>query len=158
MLYSLKKIVIGHPYYSHLSKTAAFFCPQGGRCGDCWTVNNAIVFGPFFPLYLNQKEKKRNLTFFSSFENCSFDSHRSIQTFQSLNHANLECLKKYPKNLESGIATRRFRNYVSKPKRQIIFVLVFFTLLVVSVVLSCCSFGSNEKILCYSSIGRRLAK
>ena len=78
MLYSLKKIVIGHPYYSHFSKTAAFFCPQGGRCGDCWTVNNAIVFGPFFPLYLNQKEKKRNLTFFSSFENCSFDSHRSI--------------------------------------------------------------------------------
>ena len=78
MLYSLKKIVIGHPYYSHFSKTAAFFCPQGGRCGDCWTLNNAIVFGPFFPFYLNQKKKKRNLTFFSSFENCSCDSHRSI--------------------------------------------------------------------------------
>ena len=45
-----------------------------------------------------------------------------------------------------------------KPKRQIIFVLVFFALLVVSVVLSCCSFGSNEKILFYSSIGRRVAK
>ena len=29
-----KKIVTGHPYYSHLSKTAAFFCPQGGRCGE----------------------------------------------------------------------------------------------------------------------------
>ena len=28
MLYSLKKIVIGHPYYSHFSKTAAFFCPK----------------------------------------------------------------------------------------------------------------------------------
>ena len=43
-----------------------------------WTLNNAIVFGPFFPFYLNQKKKKRNLTFFSSFENCSCDSHRSI--------------------------------------------------------------------------------
>ena len=55
-----KKIVTGHPYHSHLSKTATFFCPQGGRCGDCWTLNNAIVFGPFFPFYLNQKKKKRN--------------------------------------------------------------------------------------------------
>ena len=36
-----------------------------------------------------------------------------------------------------------------KPKRHIIFVTVFFTLLVVSVVLSCCSFGSDEKILFY---------
>ena len=45
-----------------------------------------------------------------------------------------------------------------KPRRQIIFVLVFFALLVVSVLLSCCSFGRNEKILFYSSIGRRLAK
>ena len=43
-----------------------------------WTVNNAIVFGPFFPLLLEPKKKKRNLTFFSSFENCSCDSHRSI--------------------------------------------------------------------------------
>ena len=45
-----------------------------------------------------------------------------------------------------------------KPKRQIIFVLVFFALVVVSVLLSCCSFGRNEKILFYSSIGRRVAK
>ena len=29
-----KKIVIGHPSYSHLSKTATFLCPQGGRCGE----------------------------------------------------------------------------------------------------------------------------
>ena len=36
-----------------------------------------------------------------------------------------------------------------KPKRQIIFVRVFFTQLVVSVVLSCCWFGSDEKILFY---------
>ena len=64
MLYSLKKIVTGHPYHSHLSKTATFFCPQGGRCGDCWTLNNAIVFGPFFPFYLNQKKKEKKFNIF----------------------------------------------------------------------------------------------
>ena len=64
MLYSLKKIVTGHPYHSHLSKTATFFCPQGGRCGDCWTLNNAIVFGPFFPFYLNQKKKRKEIEHF----------------------------------------------------------------------------------------------
>ena len=31
MFYSPKKIVILHPY---LATTAAFFCPQGGRCGE----------------------------------------------------------------------------------------------------------------------------
>ena len=36
-----------------------------------------------------------------------------------------------------------------KSKRLIIFVTVFFTLLVVSVVLSCRSFGSNGRILFY---------
>ena len=29
-----------------------------------WTVNNAIVFGPFFPFYLNQKKKEKKFNIF----------------------------------------------------------------------------------------------
>ena len=66
------------------------------------------------------------------------------QTFQPLNHANLECLKK------SSQKPGDFHNMCqTKLKRQIIFVMVFLTLSAVSVVLSCCSFGSDEKILSY---------
>ena len=69
------------------------------------------------------------------------------QTFELLNHANLECLKK------SSQKPGDFQNMCqTKPKRQIIFVTVFLTLSVVSVVLCCCSFGSDEKILSYKTV------
>lgn len=58
------------------------------------------------------------------------------QTFQPLNHA-------------SGVFEKSVKPKSIKPKRLIIFVTVFFTLLVVSVVLSCRSFGSNGRILFY---------
>ena len=67
----------------------------------------------------------------------------------TLNHANLESLKK------SSQKPGDFHNMCqTKPKRQIIFVMVFLTLSVVSVVLSCCSFGSDEKISVLLSIRR----
>ena len=63
---------------------------------------------------------------------------------QPLKDTNLECLKKSPQ--EPG----NFQNmFQIKPKTQVIFVMVFFTLLVVSVVLPCCPLGSNERILFY---------
>ena len=82
-------------------------------------------------------------------------SFNRYQTFQPLKDTNLECLKKSPQ--EPG----NFQNtFQTKPKTQIIFVMVFFILLMVSVVQSCCSFGSNENILFLlsSSTGRLLAK
>ena len=66
------------------------------------------------------------------------------QTFQPLKDANLECLKKSAQ--EAGDFQNMFQ---IKPKTQIIFVIVFITLLVVSVVLPCCPLGSNERILFY---------
>ena len=71
-------------------------------------------------------------------------SFNRYQTFQPLKDANLECLKKSTQ--EPGDFQNMFQ---IKPKTQIIFVMVFFILLMVSVVLSCCSFGSNENILFY---------
>ena len=62
MLYSLKKIVIGHPYYSHLSKTATFFCPQGGRCGEVGLWITPLCLVRFFPsTWTKKKEKKFNI-------------------------------------------------------------------------------------------------
>ena len=55
--------------------------------------------------------------------------------FQHLNHANI------PKTWRLRPQNWRFPKHLSnKPKRQNIFAMPFFTLLVVSVVLSCCSF------------------
>ena len=53
-------------------------------------------------------------------------------------------------NAQGGALPKALYRYASpQPKWQITFVMVFFTLLVVSVVLSCCSFCSDEKILFY---------
>ena len=71
-------------------------------------------------------------------------SFNRYQTSQPLNDGNLECLKKTPQ--EAGDFQNMFQ---IKPKTQIIFVIVFITLLVVSVVLPCCPLGSNERILLY---------
>ena len=66
------------------------------------------------------------------------------QTFQPLNHANLECSKqKASKNLEI------FKICIRENQKGRLF-LSLYSLpywLVVSVVLSCCSLGSDEKIL-----------
>ena len=54
-------------------------------------------------------------------------SSKRYQTFQPLKDVNLECLKKSAQEAED------FQNmFQIKPKTQIIFVIVFFTLLVVS--------------------------
>ena len=82
----------------------------------------------------------------------SFSSSKSKQTFQTLNHANLECLKKsLQKPGELGLKPGDFQNMCQiKPKRRVIFAMVLFTLLVVSFVLCCCSLAVMRRILfCY---------
>ena len=66
-------------------------------------------------------------------------------------------------SLQGGSKTgpgRRRKSSLIKPKRQIIFVMVFFTLLVVSLVPCCYSYGIGKKILfrhLRQLIGRRVA-
>ena len=69
----------------------------------------------------------------------------NTQTFQPLNHAAGVFEKSSQKPQDWDLKPGDFQNMVQiKPKRLIIFVMVFFTLLVVSVVLSCCSFSSKH--------------
>ena len=73
------------------------------------------------------------------------------QTFQPLNHASgvFEKSCRKPEDWDL-LKPGDFQNMCQiKPKRLIIFVTEFFTLLVVSVVLSCRSFSSNRRILFY---------
>ena len=67
--------------------------------------------------------------------------------------------KKAPKNLEIGTSNLEISKYVSnKTKDADYFFMVFFTLLMVSVVLPCCSFGSNEtKGFCFTIQADRTA-
>ena len=73
------------------------------------------------------------------------------QTFQPLNHANLECLKqKASKNPEIGTSNLEIFKICIKENQKGRLFLSLYSLpywLVVSVVLSCCSLGSDEKIL-----------
>ena len=87
-------------------------------------------------------------------------SFNCYQTLQPIKDANLECLKKSPQ--EPGdwdLKPGDFQNMCQiKPKTLIIFFMVFFTLLMVSVVLPCCSFGSNEtKGFCFTIQADRTA-
>ena len=72
------------------------------------------------------------------------------QTFQPLNHAPGVFEKSCQIPGDWDLKPGDFQNiHQIKSKRLIIFVMVFFTPLVVSVVLSCRSFGSNGRILFY---------
>lgn len=82
---------------------------------------------------------------------CDVSLGYNTQTFQPLNHAAGVFEKSSQKPQDWDLKPGDFQNMVQiKPKRLIIFVMVFFTLqnvLVVSVVLSSSSSGSDEKIL-----------
>ena len=72
------------------------------------------------------------------------------ETFQPLNHASGVFEKSSQKPEDWDLKPGDFQSMCQiKPKRLIIFVTVFFTLLVVSFVLSCRSFGSNGRIMFY---------
>ena len=58
MLYSLKKIVIGHPYYSHFSKTAAFFCPKEAAVETVGLWITPLCLVRFFPSTWTKKKRK----------------------------------------------------------------------------------------------------